>query len=141
MSRNVVLIVAVLLALSINVSSSAVAMPTNTLTILPEDCKILAGKELALTLDGTLPSNTTIFWDASEGGITSVLPGTEAIFVAPYESTVVPISVSISPAAPGLENVVTRQCIVTSPTSAPDGVAQATDRVASSVPVTTFSIN
>ena len=140
MSRNVVLIVAILLALSV-IPSSAVAMPTNSLTILPEECKILAGKELSLTLDGTLPSNTTIIWDASEGGITSVLPGTEAIFVAPYESTVVTISVSMSPAAPGPEGVITRQCIVTSPTSAPDGVARAADSVASSVTVTTFSIN
>jgi hypothetical protein len=125
MSRNVVIIVAVLLALSINVPSSAVAMPTNTLTILPEDCKILAGKEMSLTLNGVFPSNTTINWDASDGGITSVLPGMEAVFIAPYKSTVVTISVSIWPAAPGMESVVTRQCIVTSPTHAPDGVASA----------------
>jgi hypothetical protein len=125
MSRNAVIIVAVLLALSINVPSSAVAMPTKALTILPEDCKLLAGKELSLTLDRVLPSNTTINWDASDGGITAVLPGTEAIFVAPYESTMVTISVSVSPAMPGMEDVITRQCIVTSPTRAPDGVASA----------------
>jgi hypothetical protein len=125
MSRNVVIIFAVLLALSINVPSSAVAMPTNTLSVLPEDCKLLAGQELSLTLDGILPSNTTINWDASDGGITFALPGTEAIFVAPYKSTVVTITVSISPATGGMENVITRQCIVTSPARAPDGVASA----------------
>ena len=100
-------------------------MPTNSLTILPEDCKILAGKELPLSLDGVIPSNTTINWDASEGGITSVLPGSEAIFIAPFKSTVVTISVSISPAMPGTEQVITRQCIVISPAHAPDGVALA----------------
>ena len=125
MSRNVVLIVAVLLALSINLPSSAVAMPTNPLIILPEDCKILAGKELLLTLDGVIPSNTTVNWDASDGGITSVLPSSDAIFIAPFKSTVVTISVSVSPAMPGMESVITRQCIVTLPTRAPDGVALA----------------
>lgn len=125
MSRNVVLIVAVLLALSVNLPSSAVAMPTNSLTILPKNCKILAGKELSLSLDGVIPSNTTINWDTSDGGITSVLPGSEAIFIAPFKSTVVTISVSISPAVPGTESVITRQCLVTSPASAPDGVALA----------------
>jgi hypothetical protein len=141
MSRNVVLIVALLLALSIDLPSSAVAMPTDTLTILPEDCKILAGKELSLTVDGVIPSNTTINWDASDGGITSVLPGSDAIFIAPFKSTVVTISVSISPAVPGMESLITRQCIVTSPNRAPDGVAQAAGMMTSSLPVISFSIN
>jgi hypothetical protein len=141
MSRNVVLIVAVLLALSINLPSSAVAMPTSSLTILPEDCKILAGKELSLTLDGVIPSNTTISWDASDGGITSVLPGSEAIFIAPFKSTLVTISVSISPAVPGTESLITRQCIVTSPNSAPDGVAQAGEMVVASTQALSFPIN
>jgi hypothetical protein len=123
MSRNIVLIVALLLLLSINIPTSAVAMPTDTLTILPEDCRILAGKELSLTLDGTIPPNTSVSWDASSGGVMSVLPGWNAVFVAPPETTVVTISVSISPASPGLDSVITRQCIVTSPYSAPDGVA------------------
>jgi hypothetical protein len=133
MSRNVVLIVAVMLALSINVPSNAVAMPTDILTILPEDCRILGGKELLLTLDGTIPPDTTVNWDASDGAITSVLPGSDAIFIAPATSTVVTISVSLSPALPGMESPITRQCVVTSPTSAPDGVA--------STPSLSFSIN
>ena len=132
MSRNVVIIVALLLALSIDLPSSAVAMPTNPLTILPEDCKILAGKEMSLTLEGAIPSNTIISWNVSDGGITSMLPGSEAIFIAPFKSTVVRISVSISPDLPGTENLVTRQCIVTSPNSAPDGVAQAGELVVTS---------
>ena len=123
MSRNVVLIVALLLLLSINIPTSAVAMPTDTLTILPEDCRILAGKELSLTLDGVIPPDTSVSWDVSSGGVTSMLPGGNAVFVAPAETTVVTISVSISPARPGLDSVITRQCIVTSPYSAPDGVA------------------
>ena len=125
MSRNIVLIVAVLLALSINPPSSAGAMPTNPLTILPEECKLFGGKELLLTIDGSIPTNTTLNWDASDGGITSILPGTDATFVAPYKSTLVTITVSLSPAIPGMDSVITRQCIVMSPTRAPDGVASA----------------
>lgn len=125
MSRNVVLIVAILLSFSINLPSSAVAMPTDTFTILPEDCKVLAGKEVSLTLDGAIPPDTTIQWEASDGGITSMLRGSEAIFIAPFKSALVTISVFLSPAIPGVENPVTRQCVVTSPNSAPDGMAQA----------------
>lgn len=123
MFRNVVLIVALLFLLSINIPSSAVAMPTNTLTILPEDCRTLAGKELLLTLDGAIPPGTNVTWDVSSGGITAMLPGQDAVFVAPLETEMVTISVSISPTVPGMDSVLTRQCIVTSPYSAPDGLA------------------
>lgn len=133
MSRNVVLVVAVMLALSINFPSSAVAMPTDILSILPEECKILGGKELELTLEGSLPPNSTVDWNVSDGGILSALPGWNATFFAPTRSTTVTISASISPAVPGVENPITRQCIVISPITAPDGVA--------SVPSLSFPIN
>ena len=125
MPRNIVLIVALLLPFSINIPSSAAAMPTNTLAILPGDCRIRVGQELPLTLDGFIPPNTTVNWDVTSGGITSVLPGWNAIFVAPSKPTVVTISVSISPAMPGMESIITRQCIVTSRNGAPNGLAQA----------------
>lgn len=125
MSRKVVLIVALLLSLAINIPSKAVAMPTKTLDILPNDCRIPVGKELPLTLEGFVPPNAKVNWAVNDGGITSGLSGPNAIFVAPAKPGVVTISVSISPAIPGMESFLTRQCVVTSLNKAPRGLAQA----------------
>jgi len=122
MSRKIVLTVALLLLLVISFSSSAGAMPTNTLTILPKDCQISAGEELSLTLEGRLPPNAVVSWDVNDGGITAVLPGLDAVFVAPGHPAVVTVTVSISSDVPGLETPITRQCIVTSSSSAPRGL-------------------
>jgi len=124
MSRKIVLSFSLLLLFTINFPSRAGAMPTNTLTILPQDCRILAGEELPLTLDGSLPPDAAIRWDVDDGGVTSMLPGLNAIFIAPSEPEVVTISVSISSAVPGVQTLITQQCIVTSPNSAPKGLAQ-----------------
>lgn len=126
MPRNVVLIAVLLLSLPIIAPSSAVAMPANTLTILPADCKLLVGQELLLTIDGFIPPSAKVTWDVSRGGITSMLPGQEAILVAPSEPMVVTISVSISSAVPSKETPITRQCIITSLNKAPTGLAEAT---------------
>ena len=123
MSRNVVLIVALLLLLSINLPSSAVAMPTNTLTILPEECSMLAGEELSLTLDRHIPPDAVVSWDVDKGSITSVLPGSNAVFIAPSKTAAVTISVTISSRLPGAETLIMRQCIIRSPNDAPRGLA------------------
>lgn len=124
MRRNVVFIVAILLSLSITATSGAMAMPTNTVTILPEDCKMLVGEELSFSLDGLISSNAVVSWDTSSGGITSVMPGRNALFIAPSEPEVVTISVLIS-GERGTETLITRECIVKSLNQAPSGLAQA----------------
>lgn len=129
MPRKVVFIVAILLSLSLIITTSAaVAMPTKAVTIFPENCRVRAGEELLLTLDGYIPPDASITWDASSGGITSVLPGQNAIFVAPLYTTVVTVSVSMSSSLPSKEPPITRQCIVTSLNKAPTGVAEASGR-------------
>jgi len=125
MPRNVVLIAAVLLSLLIITTSAAVAMPAKTVTILPEDCRVLVGEEISLTLAGTIPANARIRWDADEGGITSILPGQNAVFIAPQEPAVVTVSVFISHTLPNMETPITRQCIVSAPSGAPRGLTQA----------------
>ena len=122
MSRNAALIVAILLLFSIVPTSGAVAMPASMFTILPKDCTVKAGEELPLVLDGFAPY-MAISWAVDKGGITSVLPASNAIFVAPPEPTLVTISVSIASDTPGAKIVITRQCIVTSPVHAPRGMA------------------
>ena len=126
MSRNIVLTLVLLLSFTINFPSSAEAMPTNTLTILPKDCRIPVGEEMPLTLDGFIPPHTVVSWNVNEGGITSVLPGLNAIFVAPSKPAVVTISVSLSPAVPGMQTPITQQCTVTSLNSMPNRLAQVT---------------
>lgn len=132
MSRNTALIVAILVLFSIVPPSGVVAMPANTLTILPQDCTVRAGEELPLLLEGFSP-DMVVHWNVDRGGITSMLPGSDAIFVAPPEAGLVMISVSISSAAPGAKMAATRQCTVIAPNNAPRGVAQAGGEVASSI--------
>jgi hypothetical protein len=127
MSRNIALIAVILFSLSIIPTSGAVAMPTHAVNILPEDCTLLAGEELSLTLDGFIPPNAVVRWDVNEGGITSVLPGWNALFIAPSQPSEVTISVSISAGVSGAETVITRQCNVTSLNNAPNGFAQIPD--------------
>jgi hypothetical protein len=123
MSHKVVLIVALLLSFSISIPPRVVAMPTGVQTILPEDCMVLAGKELTLTLDGAIPPNTTVSWAVTHGTIVSVLPGVNALFIAPSKPMIVTISIFLSPALSSRNTPLTRQCVVTSPNSAPRGMA------------------
>lgn len=125
MSRKVALILALLLSFPIIVASRTGAAQSNTLTILPEDCRMLAGEEMELTLDGRIPANATISWGVNNGGIVPTSPGLNAIFIAPSESEVVTISVSISSDKLNSETTITRQCIVTSTKSVPSGLAEA----------------
>lgn len=122
MSRNAALIVVILLFFSVAPTSGVVAIPASTLTILPENCTVRAGEELPLILDGFSPG-MSVHWDVDSGGITSVLPESNAIFVAPFEGGTVTISVSISFSASGPKRVVTRQCNIIAPVNAPRGMA------------------
>lgn len=82
-------------------------------TILPRDCTLPVDGEVYLSLQGFLPSNAVAVWDVDQGGISSVLPGSEAVLVAPSKPTTVTVSVSISPALPGMDRPIKRECAVT----------------------------
>lgn len=114
MSRNIALIFVITLALPILTTYGATVIPDSLFTILPRDCQVEVDEELHLTLYGVLPKNVVVSWDVDQGGITSVLPGRDAVLVAPSTPTIVTVSVSLSPQIPGMRPI-TRQCIVTSP--------------------------
>lgn len=90
-----------------------VATPTNAVTVLPKDCRMMVNEQLPLTLDGLVPPNAVITWEANAGSIISAPPGLNALFVAPAQPTIVMISISISSGTPSLQIPITRQCIVT----------------------------
>lgn len=91
-----------------------VATPTNSVTVLPKDCRMLVNEQMPLTLDGLVPPNAVITWSADGGSIISAPPGLNALFVAPPQPAIVTISISISSGTPSMEIPIMRQCIVTS---------------------------
>jgi len=76
------------------------------------------GEQMPLTLNGLVPPNAMITWEASAGSIISAPPALNALFIAPPEPTLVTITVTISSGTPSVEIPITRQCIITSPESA-----------------------
>jgi hypothetical protein len=125
MSRNAVLLLVILLSLSIVTTSGAMAMPTNTLTILPKDCKVMTGEELSLTLDGHIPSDAIVKWNVNSGTIVSILPGQNASFIAPSRPTVATIYASLYAGNSGMKTTIIRQCTITSLNRVPNGLANA----------------
>ena len=112
MFRNFVLIVVLTLVLSIVPASGPVTAQGENMTILPEDCRILAGQEQSLELRGPLPANAVVTWDADYGSVASVLPGSNAILVAPATPSVITVYATVSDTKPGRWIYITRQCIV-----------------------------
>lgn len=108
-----------------------VATPTNAVTLLPKDCRLLVNEQMPLTLDGLVPPNAVITWETSAGSIVSAPPGLNALFIAPPQPALATISVSISSGTPSVQIPITRECIVTSsetpaPTSSATQVIPAT---------------
>ena len=112
MFRNVALIIILSLVLSIVPASEPISNQNGILTILPEDCRVLVGQELSLELAGSVPSNAIVTWDVDFGTVASVLPGSNALLVAPKTPAVITIYATISDTKPGRWIYVTRQCIV-----------------------------
>jgi hypothetical protein len=112
MSRTIALIVVITLALPIAIAFGDLGINAQPLTILPEDCELPVYGELVLNLDGSLPTDAVVSWDVDQGGIGSLLPGTDAVLVATSAPTVITITASISPALPGLPSKITRQCTI-----------------------------
>lgn len=112
MFRNFALIVVLFLVISFVPACGPVTTENGILTILPEDCRILAGEELSLELGGSLPSSAVVTWDVDLGSVASVLPGSNAILVAPADPSVITVHATVSDTKPGRWIYVTRQCIV-----------------------------
>ncbi|HJS18693.1 MAG TPA: hypothetical protein VJ785_08085 [Anaerolineales bacterium] len=115
MFRNVSLISLLFLALSIFTASAPVTTQTSMITILPEDCQVMVGEELALELSGPLASGAAFTWDVDYGEVASVLPGSSAVLVAPPTPSVITVYALVSDAKPGRWIYVTRQCTVSPP--------------------------
>jgi hypothetical protein len=112
MHRNVTLIAVFFLAFFVISASQPGTNQNNSLTILPEDCWVMAGEELLLELGGSVPSGSVVTWNVDDGGLASVLPGTNAVLMAPDSPKVVTVFATISPAGQDWEAIVTRQCLV-----------------------------
>lgn len=111
MSRKITLIFSA--SLFFTAACGNVATPTNTVAIQPRDCKMLVNQTLPFTLDGSIPPNSVVNWEANAGGISFASPGLNALFTAPSQPAVVTISVTISSGTPSVQIPVTVQCIVT----------------------------
>src|SRR5512138_3904779 len=114
MSRRIILMLIVSLSFLSAAACSTTLTPTNTVTVLPKDCRLLVGEQMPLTLDGLIPPNAVINWEANAGSMIFAPPALNALFIAPPEPAVVTISVTITSGTPTSQIPVTRQCIVTS---------------------------
>lgn len=112
MHRNVLLIFIFLMLPAISACGD-VATPTNSVNLLPKDCRLRVNEQMPMTLDGMVPPNAVINWEVSDGSIVSSPPGLNALFFAPAQPAVVTISVSITSGTPSMQIPVTRECIVT----------------------------
>ena len=70
-------------ALWLNACGSASRDANLKAAILPDVCQVLAGEQLALTLDGQIPANTKIQWSATMGEVVWAGQGLTATFLAP----------------------------------------------------------
>jgi len=80
-------------------------------------------QQMPLTLDGIIPPNAVVTWEASAGSISFAPPGLNAFFTAPSQPTVVIISISISSGTPSVQIPITLQCIVMDDSSNPPAPA------------------
>ncbi len=113
MQHNRSLFISIALCLSIMMAGcGAPATASNLVKILPDVCEVRVGEQTPLALDGVIPPNATIQWEASDGSIVSTPPGLNAIFIAPSTPTVVTISVLITSGTPSVDVPITRQCSV-----------------------------
>lgn len=90
--------------------------------ILPEACLIKTGEQIALTLDGKIPSNTKVQWDAQFGEIVWTGQGLTAMYHAPSEPGEDSITVSFVSSTPMPSSTI-RVCTVTTETPPPPAAA------------------
>ncbi len=111
---KIVLSLVISLSLLSGTACGTVSTPTNSVTILPKNCRMLVGEQMLLTLDGRIPPNAVITWDASGGSLVSAPPALNALFMAPQQPAIVIISVTITSGTPGTQIPIERECVVTS---------------------------
>lgn len=112
-----------------------VATQTNAVTLLPKDCRMQTNQRMPLTLDGVVPPNAVVQWDASAGSISFAPPGLNALFTAPSQPAIVNISVTISSGTPSVQIPITRQCVVVDPNTASSQPSANSATAISQVPV------
>lgn len=125
MIRKINIVLCISLVFPAIAACGNVATPTNAVTLLPKDCRLLVNEQMPFALDGLVPPNAVITWEASAGSIISAPPGLNALFIAPGQPALVVISVSISSGTPSVQIPITRECIITSgetPAPASDSV-------------------
>ncbi len=86
--------------LLLNACGSTGSVATNKAAILPASCLVQVGQQIALTLDGQIPANTNIQWNATMGDVVWTGQGLTATFVAPNVPGDVVISVSFTSGTP-----------------------------------------
>jgi hypothetical protein len=112
MFRNIALIAVISITLSMVTASAPVTPQSGIVTILPEDCRILAGEALTLELSGPLPSEAVVTWDVDYGEVVYLLPGSNVVLIAPATPSVITVYATITGTKPGRWVYVNRQCLV-----------------------------
>lgn len=141
MSRKIHFMVCVSLLLPGIAACASTGTPTKAVTVLPKECRLFVNEQMPMTLDGIVPPNAVISWEASAGSIISAPPGLNALFIAPMEPTVVVISVSISSGTPSVQIPITRECIITSQDSPPTQMVGAASETPPTAPGATVIIS
>lgn len=92
--------------------------------ILPDPCAVQAGEEIALTLNGQIPANMKVHWEASVGQVVWAEQGLTATYIAPDAPGDALITVSFevatpSPVSASLKCAVVSQVAPPSPPNVP----------------------
>ncbi len=108
----------ILCALSLLSACSTPAQAAAQVRILPENCTAQPGEQIALTLDGKIPSNVSIQWDAAAGEVVWAGQGLTAAYLAPDSPGQYVITVSFTSGTPS-PLTASLTCTVTAPPAAP----------------------
>ncbi|NCP87253.1 MAG: hypothetical protein CO094_12450 [Anaerolineae bacterium CG_4_9_14_3_um_filter_57_17] len=122
-------------------AACAPIQPGANLSILPKSCQAQTGQQVNLTLNGTLPPNVSVRWEASAGSIVSTPQGLNATFTAPDQPGSATIYVYISSGTPGSEIPLTITCQVTDSTSPPEDSTPTQQPPVTTIPANTVIIS
>ena len=101
-----------LLLLSLLVTACAPGQQTVNLKILPLECVVAPGGQVALSLSGQIPAGLQITWSASAGNVVWTGQGLAATFIAPAQTGMVTITVAFVSGTPSPFSS-SRECLVT----------------------------
>ncbi|MBV6396962.1 MAG: hypothetical protein HFACDABA_02566 [Anaerolineales bacterium] len=104
-----------LIALALSLFAAACAPGASAeninLKILPQDCSVQAGGQVALSLSGQIPAGLQINWSATAGNVVWTGQGLAATFIAPAEAGVATITVTFVSGTPSPFSF-SRDCLV-----------------------------